>query len=97
MTKMFDAEASPEKRLFISLITRDITLADAIIDLLDNSVNAAMRPIKNNFSSAADFYALFTKKGLRPSVTIRVAAQSSLFLALVVSFSRIFLRHADIV
>jgi len=70
---MFDAEASPEKRLFISLITRDITLADAIIDLLDNSVNAAMRPIRNNFSSAADFHALFTKKGLRPSVTIRVS------------------------
>lgn len=34
------ASARPSKRLFISLITRDITLEDAILDLIDNSINS---------------------------------------------------------
>jgi len=72
MAELFDADASPEKRLFISLITRDISLADAIIDLLDNSVNAAMRPIHNAFSSASDFHKIFAKHSTRPNVTIHV-------------------------
>jgi hypothetical protein len=71
MPTLFQAQASPEKNLFISLITRDINLADAIIDLLDNSVNAAMRPIRNDFSSAADFYKIFSRDDLQPSVIIR--------------------------
>jgi len=70
--QIFDADASPEKKLFISLITRDISLSDAIIDLLDNSVNAAMRPIKNSFSSANDFHKLFVKASVQPEVTVRV-------------------------
>src|SRR6185436_3297504 len=72
MPELFDADASPEKKLFISLITRDISLSDAIIDLLDNSVNAAMRPIRNSFSSTEDFHKLFTKRDVKPEVTIRV-------------------------
>jgi hypothetical protein len=71
--ELFEADASPEKRLFISLITRDISLADAIIDLLDNSVNAAMRPIHNAFSSANDFHSVFARKSLRADVTINVS------------------------
>jgi hypothetical protein len=38
------ADARPEKRLFISLITRDISLIDACLDLTDNSINAALEP-----------------------------------------------------
>src|ERR1700685_301094 len=72
MPEIFAADASPEKKLFISLITRDISLADAIIDLLDNSVNAAMRSIRNSFSSADDFHRLFEKANTKPEVTIRV-------------------------
>lgn len=68
----FEAKASPEKRLFISLITRDISLADAIVDLLDNSVNAAMKPIKSRFSTSQDFYTVFTKKSATPAVNIEV-------------------------
>jgi hypothetical protein len=66
------ANANPEKRLFISLITRDISLADAIIDLADNSVNAAMRPLKNKFSSPGDFHRLFVNKSVSPKVKISI-------------------------
>jgi hypothetical protein len=66
------ANANPEKRLFISLITRDISLADAIIDLTDNSVNAAMIPLKNQFSSPEDFHRLFVSKNISPKVSISV-------------------------
>jgi hypothetical protein len=37
------AQAQVAKRFFIALITRDITLEDAILDLIDNSVNCALR------------------------------------------------------
>ena len=37
------AIASPEKRFFIHLITKDITLEDAILDLVDNSINSLLK------------------------------------------------------
>lgn len=37
------AQASPTKRFFVSMLTRDINLADAILDLLDNCLDGAMR------------------------------------------------------
>ena len=37
------AIASPEKRFFIHLITKDITLEDAILDLIDNSINSLLK------------------------------------------------------
>jgi hypothetical protein len=37
------AVAEPTKRLFLSLLTRDISLEDAILDLVDNSINSAIR------------------------------------------------------
>lgn len=37
------AEASPTKRFFVSMLTRDISLADAILDLLDNCLDGALR------------------------------------------------------
>ena len=69
---MFDANANPEKRLFISLITRDISLTDAVVDLMDNSVNAAMRPVRNAFKTAADFHKVFARRSAKPAVTIKV-------------------------
>jgi len=41
--------ASPTKKLFISMLTRDITLNDAIGDLIDNCIDGALkiRPDKN--------------------------------------------------
>jgi hypothetical protein len=43
---MFDANANPEKRFFIDLITRDISLEDAILDLIDNAIDALVRTKK---------------------------------------------------
>ena len=41
MTKTI--EASPTKRFFVSMLTRDIELRDAILDLLDNCVDGIVR------------------------------------------------------
>ncbi len=37
------AQASPTKQFFVSMLTRDITLADAILDLVDNCLDGALR------------------------------------------------------
>jgi hypothetical protein len=37
------AQASPTKKFFVSMLTRDISLADAILDLLDNCLDGALR------------------------------------------------------
>lgn len=40
------ADFSPSKRFFVSMLTRDIDLNDAILDLLDNCVDGALRTKK---------------------------------------------------
>ena len=40
------AHGSPTKDFFVRMITRDISLADCILDLLDNSIDGARRSIK---------------------------------------------------
>ena len=69
------ALATPEKRLFVSLITRDITLADAILDLVDNSINAAMVGVANPLDSAEAFYKLLkrTKSKVGTQIEVKVA------------------------
>lgn len=37
------AEASPTKQFFVSMLTRDIKLEDAILDLIDNCLDGALR------------------------------------------------------
>src|SRR4051812_47459749 len=39
----FQIDATPAKAFFVRMITRDIDLADAILDLLDNCVDGARR------------------------------------------------------
>ncbi len=34
------ADASPSKELFVDMLTRDITLAECILDLIDNSIHS---------------------------------------------------------
>lgn len=41
------AEAFPAKRFFVDMLVRDIELHDAILDLLDNCVDGAMRSCEN--------------------------------------------------
>ena len=43
-------EGNPTKKFFIEMITRDISIEDAIIDLLDNSIDGANRINQNDYS-----------------------------------------------
>lgn len=69
------AEAQPEKRLFISLLTRDISLIDAILDLMDNSINSALTSHARRLESAADYRALFTDQTVTPHAKIQITVQ----------------------
>ena len=44
-------EGNPTKKFFIEMITRDISIEDAIIDLLDNSIDGANRINQNDYSN----------------------------------------------
>lgn len=43
-------EGNPTKKFFIDMITRDISIEDAIIDLLDNSIDGANKINQDNYS-----------------------------------------------
>jgi hypothetical protein len=66
------ADASPEKRLFISLLSRDISLVDAILDILDNSVNSALEPYANRLKTAEDYESLLDDQSVKPKCKIKV-------------------------
>ena len=70
MNDKLKADASPEKRLFISLITRDIPLVAAFLDLIDNSINAAVEPASNRLLTAEDYLKLFQDDTVQPTVDI---------------------------
>lgn len=42
------ARVVPTRQFFVSMLTRDISLDDAILDLLDNCLDGAMRPANGN-------------------------------------------------
>jgi hypothetical protein len=69
-----EAAAAPEKRLFISLITRDISLIDAFLDLIDNSINAIIAPMADNLQTAGDYVRILENydKEVAAQITIRV-------------------------
>ena len=46
--------ANPTKTFFVNMITRDITLEDSILDLIDNSVDGAWRSSGNHAISLND-------------------------------------------
>ncbi|WP_420414378.1 ATP-binding protein [Roseibium sp.] len=46
-TKIGDAKASPTKEFFVKMLTRDIELEDAILDLLDNCLDGVVRSISS--------------------------------------------------
>lgn len=64
------ADASPEKRLFISLLTRDIPLVAAFLDLVDNSINAAVEPYSDRLKTAKQYQTLFADETVKPTVSI---------------------------
>ncbi len=71
------ADASPEKRLFISLITRDISLIDAFLDVIDNSINAALEPLASDLKTADDYQRLLSNNRIKPKVEIDITVSSS--------------------
>lgn len=50
------AQASPTKQFFVSMLTRDISLDDAILDLLDNCLDGAMRIADGDTVDYADHF-----------------------------------------
>ena len=42
----YKVDASPVKSFFVEMLTRDIELSDAILDLLDNCVDGILRHTK---------------------------------------------------
>jgi hypothetical protein len=71
------ADARPEKRLFISLLTRDIPLVAAFLDLLDNSINAAVEPYSDRLKTAPDYMAVFEDESVVPAVSVKVALSAT--------------------
>lgn len=58
-------EAYPAKRFFVDMLTRDIELLDAVLDLIDNSLDGAMREAtRNGKQDAPDKY-----KGYKAEIT----------------------------
>ncbi|MGO4128852.1 ATP-binding protein [Inquilinus sp. YAF38] len=70
MAEIIKADASPEKRLFISLITRDISLVAAFLDLIDNSINAAVEPVSDKLETAEDYQRALQDEATKPTVDI---------------------------
>ncbi len=48
LSNLKTVNASPTKNFFVEMLTRDIELEDAILDLLDNCVDGVQRTIKNS-------------------------------------------------
>lgn len=60
-------DASPAKRFFVEMLTRDIELSDAILDLLDNCVDGAIRTgIKKKSPSNLPYLDYYAKIKLSP-------------------------------
>ena len=72
MTNTLTADASPEKRLFISLLTRDISLVAAFLDLIDNSINAALAPYADKLTTAEDYISALDDPEISVSTSIEI-------------------------
>lgn len=66
------ADANPEKRLFISLLTRDITMIAAFLDLIDNSVNAALEPFADRLGTADGYVDILNDTTVEPKTDIHL-------------------------
>ena len=66
------ASAQAEKRLFISLMTRDISLVAAILDLIDNSINSALIEQNLILDKPKKYLDLLTKKAANNIPTIDI-------------------------
>ena len=72
MNNNLTADASPEKRLFISLLTRDISLVAAFLDLIDNSINAALAPFADKLTTAEGYISALDDSEISASTSIDI-------------------------
>lgn len=72
MPELF-ADAEPTKRLFLALLTKDISLEDAILDLVDNSINSAI--LHSGIDLLAKFDALFADESSPDSEVNKIAIE----------------------
>lgn len=77
MVERLTADASPEKRLFISLLTRDIPLVAAFLDLVDNSVNSAVEPFAGRLRTAQDYVTVYADESISPQTSIDINVSRS--------------------
>ena len=54
-------DASPVKRFFVQMLTRDIELTDALLDLLDNCVDGILRSDSQQKSKEAPYTGFWAK------------------------------------
>lgn len=73
MAEILPADANPEKRLFISLLTRDISLVAAFLDLVDNSINAVLEPMADRLKTAEDYQSVLEDPAITPTVDIKLS------------------------
>lgn len=72
MSETIFADANPEKRLFISLLTRDIPMIAAFLDLIDNSVNAALEPFADRLGTADGYVDVLEDDNVQPKTDIKL-------------------------
>ena len=68
-SKHSTVDASPTKKFFVEMLTRDIHLEGAILDLLDNCVDGMRRSMKNSNKQHRDFWANITFDAERFSIS----------------------------
>jgi hypothetical protein len=75
---MLTANANPDKRFFIDLIIRDISLEDAILDLIDNAIDSLVRTKQINLYK--DFLNIEEKKQCQSLVEVKIAISPKQFI-----------------
>ncbi len=73
-----EAQASPEKRLFISLLTRDISLIDAFLDVIDNSINSSIKTENLTLRNVGDYRKLLTNQSHRKVAEVRISISETM-------------------
>ena len=66
MSKIKRVTAKPEKEFFVHMLTKDISVLDCILDLVDNAVDAAQNGLPND--TATEPSAMLTSRKLEGSV-----------------------------
>ena len=67
-----------EKRLFISMLTRDITMVAAFLDLIDNSVNAALEPFADRLGTADGYVDILKDTTIEPKTDIQLTVSDQI-------------------